>query len=112
MEPSTWLPRLDTQLTQWSDQLVREVRLSEEEAFGVASAAASELAARSDSEQKLLQAADPISPQARLDELIAFQAFMDWASTVRSNPEVTRAQVAVQLYIGFVYLGDSCFRPL
>jgi hypothetical protein len=37
---------------------------------------------------------------------------MDWASTVGTRPEVTRTQVVSQLYVCFVYLGDSCFRPL
>jgi hypothetical protein len=37
---------------------------------------------------------------------------MDFASTVRGQPAVTRAQVIVQNYICFVYLGEATFRAL
>jgi hypothetical protein len=46
-----------------------------------------------------------------LDELRAFQAFMDGA-TGSPNPAVIRAQVIVQNYLCFVYLGEACFRAL
>jgi hypothetical protein len=37
---------------------------------------------------------------------------MDAAQTVQMDPFVARAQVIVQNYICFVYLGDSCFTVL
>ncbi len=48
----------------------------------------------------------------RLDELKAFQGFMDFASTAVNSPAISRAQVIVQNYVCFVYLGESCFRDL
>ena len=44
--------------------------------------------------------------------MTAFQTFMDSASAVHGNPATTRAQVIVQNYVCFVYLGEACFRAL
>ena len=55
----------------------------------------------------------PIPYDIRIDELTAFQSFMDFAhSHTLNNPGVARAQVITQNYICFVYLGDACFKIL
>jgi hypothetical protein len=48
----------------------------------------------------------------RLDELKAFQDWMDWASAAPRDPAIVRAQVITQNYVCFVYLRDSCFIEL
>lgn len=53
-----------------------------------------------------------IAPEVYLDELTAFQAWMDLAHSNSGNPVVVRAQVVTQLYIGFVWLRDSLLVPL
>jgi hypothetical protein len=59
---------------------------------------------------------DIIGLQRRLDELVAFERFMDFASQVQATSgslaPLTRAQVTCQLYTVFVYLGDACFSRL
>lgn len=40
-----------------------------------------------------------ISPKDRLDELVAFQGWMDYVRQVRRNPYIIRAQVITQNYI-------------
>jgi hypothetical protein len=48
----------------------------------------------------------------RLDELLAFQSFMDFVRASPENPGLVRAQVIAQNYLSFVYLGDACFKAL
>lgn len=49
----------------------------------------------------------------RIDELKAFERFMDYSAFIQKNagiePGLARAQVIVQLYISFVYLNEACF---
>jgi hypothetical protein len=47
-----------------------------------------------------------------MEELIAFQGFMDHVRELGDSPVVVRAQVVYQNYICFVYLGESCFNVL
>jgi hypothetical protein len=56
-----------------------------------------------------IRSATPVSLDARLDELLAFQGFME---SPANDPFSERAKVIVQNYICFVYLGDACFRIL
>ena len=53
-----------------------------------------------------------IAPEIYLEELAAFQAWMDLAHSNAGNPVVARAQVVTQLYICFVWLRDSLLEPL
>jgi hypothetical protein len=55
---------------------------------------------------------DGVGFHARLQELTAFQHFMDLAHSILPHPSVVRAQVITQNYVCFVYLGESCFRIL
>jgi hypothetical protein len=57
-----------------------------------------------------IRAASPVPLSARLEELVAFQAWSDFATSVKRNPAITRASVVVQNYICFVYLKDACFE--
>jgi len=50
--------------------------------------------------------------QARLDELVAFQAWMDIVHCGQPHPAVVRAQVITQNYICFVYLGEAVFKAM
>jgi len=63
-----------------------------------------------------IQVDDVVGLKRRLDELVAFERFMDFASQVQATPgrlaPLTRAQVTCQLYTVFVYLGDACFFRL
>ena len=82
----------------------------------LASTIAAETAALPQDELRTLQAQDRVGLQRRLEELKAFEGFMDLAAHVQSStgalPQLTRAQVVYQLYTVFVYLGDSCFTRL
>ena len=50
--------------------------------------------------------------EARLGELVAFQAWMDIVHCGQPHPAVVRAQVITQNYICFVYLGEAVFTEL
>jgi len=103
---------LDSQMKHWSSRLVADVKLSPEAASCLATTIACDIRFLPVEEKDKIKQATPIKLEHRLDELKAFQAFMEQASSVRNNPAVTRAQVIVQNYICFVYLPESCFRVL
>ena len=106
------MEKLDRQLLPFSNALVREVRLSADEATKVATLVAADVRFLSVDAKREIREATPVPIETRLDELRAFQAWMDSASSVRGSPQVTRAQVIVQNYVCFVYLGEACFRVL
>ena len=59
-----------------------------------------------------IRAASPVPLQDRIEELKAFQGWMELASTIKGDPRVTRAQSLSQNYICFVYLPEACFKIL
>src|SRR5680860_715983 len=52
-----------------------------------------------------------IPPERYLEELTAFQTWMDIARANADNPVIVRAQVMTQLYVAFVWLRDSVMKP-
>ncbi len=103
---------LDTQMQFFSDRLITEVKLAPDIAAKLATTIASNVRFLSVEQKTEIKAASPVPLTDRLDELKAFQGWMDQAHTIRNNPYVTRAQVLSQSYICFVYLPESCFRIL
>ncbi len=104
--------RLDRQLNRFSHRFIKAVKLNEQEAAKVATLVAAEVRFLEPTARAQIFAASPVPLRDRLDELQAFQAWMDLASAVAGNPAVTRAQVVAQNYVCFVYLGEACFRAL
>ena len=87
------------------------MRLKEEEASKVATLVASEVRFLDNPSKLQVLKANPVLLTSRLDELKAFQKWADISSPME-NPAIVRAQVIVQNYICFVYLGEACFRAL
>jgi len=103
---------LDSQMQRWSTRLRDDLGIAPPASNQLAGTIAAEVAALTETQKQCLVDASPVSPQDRLDELVAFQAWMEFASTVQRNPAVTHAQVITQNYVCFVYLGDGWFRAL
>lgn len=110
MTNSDW-DHFDKQMNRWSSFLSKDVKIIEGQTNKIASIIAQEIEAIStESKRRIIEEiSDPISIQDRLDELFAFQRWMDIAYNLR-DPSVIRAQVIVQNYVCFVYLGESCFK--
>lgn len=53
-----------------------------------------------------------IAPERYVEELTAFQAWMDIAHANAGNPVIVRAQVMTELYVAFVWLRDSLMKPI
>jgi hypothetical protein len=53
-----------------------------------------------------------IPPEVYLEEMSAFQSWMDVSRNVASNPVIVRAQVMTQLYVAFLWLRDSLMTPV
>jgi hypothetical protein len=103
--------RLDEQLARFEATLATAARLDPDEARKVATTIAAEVRFLDAEARSEVLAASPVPLSARIDELMAFQRWMELASGV-ADPAVTRAQVIVQNYVCFVYLSESCFKAL
>jgi hypothetical protein len=104
------MQNLNRQLIVFRDRLIDDVGLSSEEASKVCTLVAADTRFLPPETKAQIKAASPVAISARLDELIAFQAWMDLANSIQSHPAITRAQVVVQNYVCFVYLKDACFE--
>jgi len=103
---------LDSQMLVWARRTINELKLDLTQANKLGSTIESEIQSLPLEEKRVLTELSHVTPQNRLDELVAFQGWMDYAHRVRGNPYVTRAQVITQNYICFVYLGDALFKTL
>ena len=106
------MKHLDQQLAAYESELRRDVSLQPDECGKVATLVAADIRFLPSEVKDEIRAASPVPLRARYDELIAFQAWNDFASSIRARPEVTRAQVIVQNYICFGYLKDAGMENL
>jgi hypothetical protein len=107
----TWT-RLDEQMAAWSGKLVSEIKVSEDDSRKLATKIASDVRFLSRDVKTEIAAASPVALHERLQELRAFQGWMDTVANSDVSPFVVRAQVITQNYICFVYLPESCFSIL
>ncbi|MDR3486607.1 MAG: hypothetical protein P4M05_17095 [Bradyrhizobium sp.] len=107
----TWA-RLDEQLAVWSDKLVSEIKISENNSRKLATKIASDVRFLPRDVKAEIAAASPVGLRDRLEELRAFQGWMETVANSSTSPFVVRAQVITQNYICFVYLPESCFSIL
>ena len=104
------MQKLNRQLVAYRDRLCSDVGLNSDEASKVATLVAADIRFLSPEVKAEIKAASPVPISARLDELVAFQAWMDLASSIPKQPAITRTQVVVQNYVCFVYLKEACFE--
>lgn len=97
---------LDRQMHPWRTRLRDDLRLSASQAESLASSISREVASLEIPSKDRLRLASPIPLSCRLDELIAFQAWMDMAHDA-DHPVINRAQVITQSYICFAYLKEN-----
>jgi hypothetical protein len=110
---NNWLPELDVQMKEWKHHLQTNVGLSKDKSDCLASTIANEISSLDEQIKDEINCGTPIPYNIRIDEIIAFQSFMDFSHKYSSkNPGLARAQVITQNYMCFVYLGDSCFKIL
>ncbi len=102
---------LDRQLFIWETKLRDDVGLSSMQAHNVASSISNEVTLLPSSAREELRHSSPISLESRLDEIAAFQYWMDISKSI-NHPAITRAKVITQNYICFVYLKESWFEAL
>jgi len=104
--------QLDQQLAPFADELQRAMGLTAAESRNVATLVAADVRALSVDVKRQMVADDVVPLSDRLDELAAFQSFMEIAGAASRNPVVVRAQTIVQNYVCFVYLKEPCFSAL
>ena len=104
---------LNKQMQQWSSRLRDDLRIGPPESNQLASTIGNEVAALSEDTKQRVKEASQIPLKTRIEELVAFQGWMDLVHAASEpHPVIVRAQVVYQNYICFVYLGESCFNVL
>lgn len=108
---------IDSQVANYKDYLINNVRLSESQSIQVGTLVEKELENLSKTVIEQLVADNPVPIQARHDELFRFQLMMDFineslASEKNLSPGLIGAQIVVQNYISFVYMQDNLFKIL
>ena len=103
---------LDRQMESWSELIRMQLQAPLHDPKKIASTIYSELVKSSDRLQKITtkQETGP-GFQDLIDELVAFQSWMDFSSRF-NEPGVVRARVITEVYICFVYLSDAIFYDL
>ena len=104
--------KLDTQMRCYSQQLRDDLRIDLAASNHLATSISQDCASLPLDAVAEIRAQDIVSIHARLEELVAFQSFMDIVGPIPAHPTVIRAQVITQNYLCFVYLGESCFKIL
>jgi hypothetical protein len=107
----TW-QTLDAQLARWSTRLMHDCKIAEDDGRKLATNIASEIRFLPQNAKDDIVAASPVPLVDRLQELHAFQGWMDTVHRSSQSPYIIRAQVTTQNYICFLYLPESCFRVL
>ncbi len=103
---------INEQMGEYSRRLMHELGLAPDVASKLATHISADVRFLTLEQKTEIRAASPIPIQDRIQELIAFQGWMEMASGIQGDPRVTRAQALTQNYICFVYLPESCFRVL
>lgn len=105
------LPQLDLQILAVRE-LLQDLGVPESSWSALASKVYGEVAGLGTVVVNRLRIELAIPPEDYLEELQAFQAWMDIAHSNSANPVIVRAQVMTQLYVAFVWLRDSLMEPL
>ncbi len=108
---NTWTT-LDQQMKKYSPFLRDEFHIGAPESNALATTVAQEIRSLPKELLQPLLSGDMVLISDRLDELLAFQSFVDICHANPGHPGLVRAQVIIQNYISFVYLGDACFKAL
>jgi hypothetical protein len=103
---------LDSQMRRWTRNLQNDLRISTVLSEKLASTIFEEISKLPEAQKKSLIESSVIAVKDRLDELQAFQLWMDFASQIQGNPGITRAQLITQNYSCFVYLNEAWFKEL
>ena len=107
--------KLDGIMRQYAPKLRDDLRIEAPLTDALASTIASEVGALPSDLLRRIASDDLVGLSHRIDELTAFEQFMDFGALFQAGAAwgpLTRAQVVSQLYIVFVYLGDACFTRL
>jgi hypothetical protein len=103
---------LDEQMQQWSSRLRDDLMILPPESNRLGSTISAEVTGLTAEARQKVRDASLIPLEERIEELSAFQGWMDLVRQSEPIPVVVRAQVITQNYICFVYLGEACFKVL
>ena len=102
---------VDQHMRTWASRITDDLAIDVADAVHLATTISREVAAVGDTTRDAMRAVSPVAVERRIEELRAFQTWMDIAHA-RPHPAVVRAQVLTQNYICFVYLKETWFDVL
>jgi len=103
---------IDEQMREYAPRLTSELRLTGDVASKLATHISANVRFLTAHQKSQIRDASPVPIQDRVQELIAFQGWMELASEIKGDPRISRAQGLSQNYVCFVYLPEACFRVL
>ncbi len=103
--------KLDAQLHKYSPLLRDDLQIVPPQSNGLATQIAAEIGELPEDDLDAICSSDRISTTDRLEEMKAFQTFMDFAGQ-HESPAIVRASVILNSYVCFVYLGDALFKQM
>lgn len=103
---------LDSQMRAYSSFFRDEFQIAAPQSNSIATSMAQEIRNLDTHIVQEVHMSDAVGIQSRLNELVGFQTWMDIVHSSHVHPAVIRAQIIVQNYVCFVYLGDSVFKVL
>jgi len=106
------MKHLDAQMSQWGSKLSNIVKIPSQFHKHLGTVIASEITVLAQESKERIITTSPVSIDNRLDELVAFQGWMDFSNQNIGNPYIIRAQVITEIYVCFVYLGESLFKAI
>jgi len=107
------MQKLDSQMRRWSSCLRDDLGIDPAASNHLATTISDEVGQLPEEIKERIKTLSPVPLSDRLDELSAFQSWMDFVHSISfPQPEVVRAQIIVQNYICFVYLKETWFEVL
>ena len=103
---------LDKQISQFNEQLKKEVKIPELNSFTLSTTIVAEIQLSKILITEELSKNSKVDLSKRYEELIAFQGMMEYLNSSKPNPYLSRSQIITQNYISFVYLKDSIIETL
>jgi hypothetical protein len=106
------MDHLDRQMQKWCTRLRDDLKITPPESNSLATTIAMEVSQLPSDARQRIKDTSQILLRDRLDELVAFQGWMDYVDFMPKHRSLTRAQIVTQIYVCFVYLGEGCFKVL
>jgi hypothetical protein len=106
------MEQLNQQMKRFSAILRDDLKIEHNDSNNLATAIIRDVSQIQADDRNRILASQIFDIRYRIDELVAFQQWMDLSKEFENNPAVARARVITQNYLCFVYLGEALFNNI